>query len=341
MLLFRVRLYEIHTQYFILTNIVLLPNSQIRKEIVMYSRSFVLVTFLIILSPFQIYAGTVTQTDWSGGDGIFGPVIDWGNEFYVATDIECYNNPFNIFLQNTILEHTVDEDFDNTRSVYSADINGDGYMDILGAAYTDDDITWWDLNSFILNGSLESSVLDAQESPAWQTIDWTCTEPVGTGVAFQVRASDNSSSMGEWSDTLLAPCSLIGILTDEDSYLHYRVILNTTDSSLTPVLNDVTVNWLPYTSIEEGSAGEVSTYSLYGARPNPVLGHAALVFTLPVDAGAELTVYDLTGRVVYSINGEYKTGVHEVILDDLASGVYVVRMTSGEFVATCQFVVID
>ena len=103
----------------------------------------------------------------------------------------------------------------------------------------------------------------------------------------------------------------------------------------------MTVGWQPFTGTQEGSGGEVSTYSLYGARPNPALGHATLVFSLPVDSRAELIVYDLTGRVVYSINGDYRTGVHEVILDGLASGMYMVRMTSEEFTATQQFVVLE
>jgi hypothetical protein len=198
-------------------------------------------------------------------------------------------------------------------------------MDVLGAALWADDITWWDLTGFLPDGSLESSVLDIQESPDWQTIDWTCTEPAGTGVAFQVRASDNSSNMGEWSDTLTAPCTLEGILTDEDLYFQYRAILTTTDSLSTPVLQDVTVVWLQYIGTEEA---EGASFVLHGAMPNPVLGTAVLVFTLLVDSGAELTVYDLTGRVLYSINGEYSTGVHELILDGLASGVYLISNSS-------------
>ncbi len=239
------------------------------------------------------------------------------------------------------IDHVVDGDFDGAYSVFSTDINGDSCLDILGAAHEADDITWWDLNAFLPDGSLESSVLDVQESPDWQIIDWACTEPSGTSVALQVRASDNSSSMGAWSDTLTAPCTLEGIVADQDQYFQYRAILNTTDSYSTPVLHDVTVVWQPFTGTQEGSAGEVTSYALYGAQPNPALGHAALLFALPVNSLAELTIYDLTGRVIHSFSRDYEAGVHEVILDALVSGMYMVRMTSGEFTAIQHFVVID
>ncbi len=232
----------------------------------------------------------------------------------------------------------MDGDFDYAYSVHSADINGDGYMDVLGVAVIGDDITWWDLTAYPSDGSLESSVLDVQESPDWETIDWTCSEPTCTSVSFQVRASDNSSSMGTWSDLLTLPGSLNGILNDSDSLFQYRVILTTTDSHSTPVLDNVTVTW-NLTGIEGGSGNE--NFALYGAVPNPSINGATLVFSLPVDSRAELTVYDLTGRVVTTISGNYESGVHEVILDNLACGMYMVRMTSEEFTATQRFMVIE
>ncbi len=237
-------------------------------------------------------------------------------------------------------EHTIDGDFDYANSVYAADVNGDSYMDILGAAFYANDITWWDLTEFLPDGLLESSVLDVQESPDWETLDWTGAEPPGTEIAFQVRASDNSSSMGDWSDILTVPCALEGILDDEDNFFQYRVILNTTDSLLTPVLHDVTINWQPFTGTQEGST-EAVALALYGAQPNPACGFATLVFELPVDTSVELTVYDLTGRAVRFICDQYEGGMHQVRVEDLACGVYIVRMVSEDHTLIRQFVVLE
>lgn len=304
-----------------------------------------LVVSLVAFIPFGAYAGTATQIDWSGGDGVFGQVTDWGNEFYADTEIECYPSPSNLVLHKAMslipLEHTVDGDFDGAVSIVFTDINGDGYMDVICAACLAGDITWWDLTEYLPDGSLESSVLDVQESPVWQTLSRDCTELTGTSVSFQVRASSNSSSMGAWSDTLSSPCALDGILADENNYLQYRVILNTTDSLSTPALHDIAVEWELFTATEEGSAGEVTSYALHGAHPNPVLSDAVLVFSLPLDSRAELWVYDLTGRAVHRSSGDFTSGTHEVLVNDLACGVYLVRMTSGEFTATQQFVVIE
>ncbi len=41
-------------------------------------------------------------------------------------------------------QHTIDSNFEGAYSVYAADVDGDGDMDILGAGYWADDITWWE-----------------------------------------------------------------------------------------------------------------------------------------------------------------------------------------------------
>jgi len=41
-------------------------------------------------------------------------------------------------------EHTIDADFDAPFSLFSADVDGDGDQDVLGASSFDDEITWWE-----------------------------------------------------------------------------------------------------------------------------------------------------------------------------------------------------
>ncbi|MBN2585792.1 MAG: VCBS repeat-containing protein, partial [Candidatus Fermentibacteraceae bacterium] len=113
----------------------------------MHARIAILAFIPLILEPAAISAGTATQTDWSGGDSIYGPVLDWGDLFYSDTDIECFSDPSVLAIQRTVLsvpiDHTVCGFFNNAWSVHTADINGDGYADIIGAAISDG-VSWWE-----------------------------------------------------------------------------------------------------------------------------------------------------------------------------------------------------
>jgi hypothetical protein len=236
-------------------------------------------------------------------------------------------------------EHTVDGDFNGAYSVYAQDVDGDGYMDVLGAAKTGDDITWWDATNFASEGCLESSILDVQESPEWQDIDWTCTEPAGTSVGFQVRASDDPGSMGAWSDTLTSPGSLSGVVSDQDSLFQYLVIMQTEDPGSTPVLDSVSVSWEPWTGVEGETGSPVGVFALRGAVPNPARGVALVRFSLPEEGPAELLVYDVAGRVVSRNADVLPAGRHQIELEGLAAGVYLVRLSAGNLTATERFVV--
>ncbi len=48
------------------------------------------------------------------------------------------------FAQIEFTEHTIAGDFNGAWSVHAADIDGDGDMDVLGAAFIADEITWWE-----------------------------------------------------------------------------------------------------------------------------------------------------------------------------------------------------
>ncbi len=110
-------------------------------------RNLSILTLAIVSLAFYAFADEATQTDWSGGDGVPGPVTDWGDEFDTSTDINWSVLPGVFRLSSTPttpVEHTVDASFDAVVSVYAADVDGDDDMDVLGAALYADDITWWE-----------------------------------------------------------------------------------------------------------------------------------------------------------------------------------------------------
>ncbi len=233
-------------------------------------------------------------------------------------------------------EHTVDGDFSWAWSVYSEDIDGDGNMDILGAAWYNG-ITWWKPDTYPSGGSLESSILNAQGDPYWDYLDWNSQTPPGTSVSFQVRASDDSNNMGAWSDTLTSPCLLESILNDGDRYVQYMAILETSNPDATPTLNDVTISW-DLTEIGDGEYPAI--LALLPFLPNPASAPVAR-FSLPEPASVEISVFDLSGRLVSEIHGdEYSQGDHDVLLGDFSPGIYFCRMISGDFTAIQRFVVI-
>ena len=49
-----------------------------------------------------------------------------------------------ISAQPTFTEHTISTSANAARSVYTADVDGDGDMDVLSASFDDDEIAWYE-----------------------------------------------------------------------------------------------------------------------------------------------------------------------------------------------------
>ncbi len=257
----------------------------------------------------------------------------------VADDITWWEN---IDGSGTVwVEHTVDGDFDGAYSVYAADVDGDGDMDVLGAALDADDITWWNVLGFDDEGILESSILDAGFVDTWDIFYSNKQEPAGTSVAYQFRSSSDAADMGPWSDTLFSYATpLSGILADSTQYLQYRVILDTSDPYNTPVLEDVMFSYSTYVSTEENSSGDIASWGLLPPE-NPSYGFYSAMITVPEPRMVELTLYDVSGRVVAESLQEFPIGTHSVIFEGLAEGVYFCAMRAGEYTATEKVVVLE
>ncbi len=223
-----------------------------------------------------------------------------------------------------------------------ADIDESGYLDAVGrwaSMSGETELYWIDFVGPSLEGWVESSILYLGNDPDWDNIDWTANVPAGCTLAILVRASDDPEDMGTWSDTLTAPCSLEGILADNDSYFQYRVLIERPDPSVSPTLEDITVTWSPTGITVDPTVGE---YILYGVTPNPAAGLVKLEFSIPEPCIVQLCIFDITGRLIGNpVNCEFPAGQQEVQLNSQRAGIYFVRMEAGGFTATQRFVVIE
>ncbi len=78
-------------------------------------------------------------------------------------------------------------------------------------------------------------------------------------------------------------------------------------------------------------------FSIISTYPNPFNSSTTITYGLPVNAVVELSLFDLSGRVVATLeSGRYPAGWHRTVIDasGLATGLYFIRMEAGDFRST-------
>jgi len=82
---------------------------------------------------------------------------------------------------------------------------------------------------------------------------------------------------------------------------------------------------------------------LHQNYPNPFNPSTVIGYQLPVSSHVLLEVFDITGRrIAILVDESQQTGHHHATFDasNLASGVYLYRLTAGEVVQTRQMVLV-
>ena len=91
------------------------------------------------------------------------------------------------------------------------------------------------------------------------------------------------------------------------------------------------------TFIDEREIDNISRdYSLLQNYPNPFNPSTTIEYNLPKDGKCQLTIFDLLGKIVKTINSEnQKAGNHKVTLDftGFSSGIYIYELRSNEFIS--------
>jgi hypothetical protein len=91
---------------------------------------------------------------------------------------------------------------------------------------------------------------------------------------------------------------------------------------------------------QDGSV-TATEFALLGCYPNPFNPSTTISYTLPESGKVLLSVYDVNGRLVNNlVNGYREAGAHEATFEatNLPSGIYIYRLTAGEYNATGKMV---
>jgi len=237
----------------------------------------------------------------------------------------------------TWYEHLIDGNFDGARDVATADMDGDGDPDIIGVAQEAGDISWWDVTCCVGSSELVSSILDIQTVADWDSLIWTSDEPLGTSISFQVRSSIDPQYMGDWSVDITTSTSLANYLDNGDQYVQYKVLLETMDPGISPILEDVTISWSEVVGINDKKiSNKPSIFKLYSNYPNPFNPTTTIKYSIPEAGRVHLEVFNILGKKVATLVNEFKVaGNYELKFNatDLSSGIYYYRIESGEFIS--------
>ena len=99
------------------------------------------------------------------------------------------------------------------------------------------------------------------------------------------------------------------------------------------------------TSIEDDDLPNTPTgFELHYTFPNPSSGLTSIGFTIPYTSEIELSIYDVSGRLVETLReGSIETGNHNESWDpgaEIADGIYFIRLSTEEGTITRRAIVI-
>jgi hypothetical protein len=106
-------------------------------------------------------------------------------------------------------------------------------------------------------------------------------------------------------------------------------------------------NWIcsgdPFPAEIKAAISQPVAFNLEAPHPNPFNPTTTLTYNLPKAASVELNVYDVIGSLVGTLSsGWHPAGAYNVVFDgtELASGVYLARLTAGDFTQTQKLVLL-
>jgi FG-GAP-like repeat len=232
-------------------------------------------------------------------------------------------------------ENIIADDYPNALWVRTADLDNDGDLDVVSTASASNSFDWWEITEFGSAGELHSSILDIGFDPDGAAADWSVSEPAGTSCQLEFRTGSDPYSLGSWF-SLGTPGE---IPADVNQYVQYKAIMSTTDPSRSPLLTDFTGTWAAGAAVDPNPP-IARGFNLYFESPSK--GHARIEFKLDEAAPVTLDLFDPSGRLaVPMVNDVRASGRHSVTADNLATGIYLCRLSVAGKLLTRRLIVIE
>ena len=223
------------------------------------------------------------------------------------------------------------------QSLAPIDYNSDGCTEIAGLSKEAINIMYAAPTNFDSeNGTLTSIVapLVCYTDGEWGNMTWVSAEPPGSSISFQLRNSNNPLNMGEWSDTITVNDTYLGDIFSPEPYIYiqYRVYLNSDNSDTTPLLHSVSFGG--YIGEVNHQAEAVNPVSLLTVLSNPSIGSISIIVRPFENQTQHISVFDITGRLVFSEAIVPQENITEMLINNLAAGIYQIQARVGNLQET-------
>lgn len=268
--------------------------------------------------PFDEKISILFDETYMGGNDFVGVKIGDVNSSASTSNVQGKNE--STTRGSNTLSLNVAEVAYRSGDVVSIPVTADNFSDILGFQFTleMDDMELVDVTPGAIAMSTENFGNFSSENA--MTISWnnaTAVTADSDEVLFTVvmRARTNN----ELSNTL----DITSTITAAEAYT----------SSLE--INDVEI------SVRGEATSNDVEFELFQNTPNPFDGVTTVPFNLPTAGQVSLSIYDITGKVIYSTRGQYQKGMNEITLDNNninTKGIMYYRLEYNGTVATKKMI---
>ena len=211
------------------------------------------------------------------------------------------------------------------------------------------------VSASVSNGNLVSLKHNFEYPLEAGMLNWNSLIPnENTTVKFQIRTADSETALdiipfvgpdGTAQSFYEIPGQSLSSIHFGNNWMQYKVYLNTSDSTLTPILQEVSISAL-LTGIDDKSIlseNQIFNFCLKQNYPNPYNNSTVIKYSIPEEGLVRIKVHNTLGEEVTNLVNEIKQiGDYEVSFDAtyLPSGIYFYQMQSNNFIQTKKMILL-